>query len=101
MPVSFPADLVHVHVHVFCAISWCVTCLFIQALFTTVQDFLKLEKIEYGGVKGNLLSEQTQGIFTEFNDHYKVFTDSAYDPLNLDDDVSRVSYSIFLLEVCS
>ena len=52
---------------------------------------MKLEKIEYGGVKGHLLSEQTQGIFTEFNDHYKVFTDSAYDPLDLDDDVSRIA----------
>lgn len=52
------------------------------------QDFLKLEKIEYGGVKGTMLSEVTLAMFGEFNDLFKTFTDSSYDPLDLTDDVS-------------
>ena len=57
------------------------------------QDFLKLEKIEYGGVKGTMLSEVTLAMFGEFNDLFKVFTDSSYDLLDLTDDVS-VAYDV-------
>ena len=60
-----------------------------QELFDIAADFLKLEKVEYGGVKGTMLSEVTEGMFAEFNDLYKTFTDSSYDPLDLSDDVRK------------
>ena len=69
-----------------------------QELFLTVQDFLKLEKVEYGGVKGTMLSEVTEGMFAEFNDLYKTFTDSSYDPLDLSDDV-RITFIDTLIVV--
>ena len=52
------------------------------------QDLQTVEKIEYGGVKETMLSEVTLAMFGEFNDLFKVFTDSSYDPLDLTDDVS-------------
>ena len=54
-----------------------------------MHDFLKLEKIEYGGIKGNQLSQVTEGIFNEFQEHFKTFTESTYNPLDLEDDVRR------------
>ena len=66
----------------------------------TVQDFLKLEKVEYGGVKGTMLSEVTEGMFAEFNDLYKTFTDSSYDPLDLSDDVRMTSTDTLIIVLC-
>ena len=65
----------------------------------TVQDFLKLEKVEYGGVKGTMLSEVTEGMFAEFNDLYKTFTDSSYDPLDLSDDVRIALTNTFVVSL--
>ena len=43
-----------------------------------------------------MLSEVTEGMFAEFNDLYKTFTESSYDPLDLSDDVSGiVLYPVF------
>ena len=61
-------------------------------------EFLKLEKIEFGGIKGKMLSEQTQQIFEEFNDLYKIFSESSYDCMDLNNEVSRacVFYSFLM-----
>ena len=61
---------------------------FFQELFETCMEFMKLEKIEYGGVKGKPLSTLTVQIFDEFNEKYKHFTEVTYDPLDPQDDVS-------------
>ena len=60
-----------------------------------MHDFLKLEKIEYGGIKGNQLSQVTEGIFNEFQEHFKIFTESTYNPLDLEDDVRRRAIILF------
>ena len=48
---------------------------------------MKLEKIEYGGIKGNQLSQATESIFQEFQELFKIFTESTYSPLDLEDEV--------------
>ena len=50
-----------------------------------------MEKIEFGGIKGKVLSAQTVQIFDEFNELYKVFQEFTGDPL---DPKEPVSYHI-------
>lgn len=56
----------------------------------TATEFLKLEKIEFGGIKGVVLTLQVQQLFEEFNDKYKVFSERTYDCM---DPASNVSMS--------
>ena len=60
----------------------------LQELFETSTEFLKLEKIEFGGMKGKVLSVQTVQIFEEFSELYKVFIEFSGDPLDPLDTVS-------------
>ena len=59
-----------------------------QELFEIHAEFTKLEKIEFTGIKGKMLSSQTMQIFDDFNELYKKFTFITYDPLNPEDVVS-------------
>lgn len=54
----------------------------------TALEFMKLEKVELGGIKGKVLSQQVVNIFEEFQNHYKVFTEASYDCLDPNDPVS-------------
>jgi dynein heavy chain len=54
----------------------------VQELMETALEFMKLEKIEIGGIKGKVLSQQVVQIFDEFNEEYKVFTERTYDSLD-------------------
>lgn len=72
----------------------------------TALEFLKLEKIELGGIKGKLLSQQVVKLFEEFNEVYGTFTTRSYDPLDPGNPVSTEDvyymlllsfYSLFLL----
>ena len=60
-------------------------------------EFLKLEKIEFGGIKGKMLSTQTVQIFDEFNELYKVFTERSYDALDPQD---MVGVTVDELSLC-
>ena len=51
---------------------------------------MKLEKVEFGGVKGRVLSQLVQNIFFEFQEMFKVFADRTYNPLNPEDKVCTV-----------
>lgn len=44
---------------------------------------MKLEKIQFGGSKGQTLVEMVEQVFSEFTDNVKTFTNSSYDPMNL------------------
>lgn len=66
-----------------------MVCSPLQELFEVVIEFLKLEKIEFGGMKGKMLSAQTVQIFEEFNELYKVFTERSYDALDPQDQVGK------------
>ena len=53
----------------------------------TCMDFLRLEKIGYGGIKGHMLTELTDALYREFQDQYHVFAESSYNCLNIADKV--------------
>ncbi|GFR90124.1 dynein heavy chain 17, axonemal, partial [Elysia marginata] len=54
-------------------------------LMDTYVNFMKLEKVELGGIKGNMLGEQVIDIFQEFDEAFKLFTESKYNPLDSSD----------------
>ncbi|XP_076453714.1 LOW QUALITY PROTEIN: dynein beta chain, ciliary-like [Babylonia areolata] len=56
----------------------------VRDLMDTALEFMKLEKIELGGVQGKSLSAQVVGIFEEFQEYYKVFAEGTYDSLDPD-----------------
>ena len=51
-------------------------------------EFMKLEKIEYSGIKGKILSAETVNVFEEFNEFFKGLQEVSYDVLDPLDDVS-------------
>uniref|UniRef100_A0A8C4L5T0 Dynein axonemal heavy chain 17 n=1 Tax=Equus asinus asinus TaxID=83772 RepID=A0A8C4L5T0_EQUAS len=54
----------------------------IEDLYKTAIEFLKLEKIELGGVRGNILGSLVTQIYDEVFELVKVFADCKYDPLD-------------------
>ncbi len=54
----------------------------IRDLFRIAMDFLRLEKVEIGGVKGKALSTRVVKIFEEFKDEFEKFSNKKYDPLD-------------------
>nr|XP_008523107.1 PREDICTED: dynein heavy chain 17, axonemal [Equus przewalskii]XP_008523108.1 PREDICTED: dynein heavy chain 17, axonemal [Equus przewalskii] len=54
----------------------------IEDLYKTAIEFLKLEKIELGGVRGNILGSLVTHIYDEVFELVKVFADCKYDPLD-------------------
>uniref|UniRef100_A0A803SVB7 Dynein axonemal heavy chain 17 n=1 Tax=Anolis carolinensis TaxID=28377 RepID=A0A803SVB7_ANOCA len=55
----------------------------VHDLLTTVLDIEKLEKLEFSGIKGKFLSQQVLGMHEEFQEAYKVFSESTYDCLDI------------------
>ncbi|XP_067164604.1 dynein axonemal heavy chain 9 [Apteryx mantelli] len=55
----------------------------IEDLLATALDLMKLEKIEFSGIKGKALSQQVLGMYEEFQEAYKVFAERTYDCLDL------------------
>ena len=53
-------------------------------------NFMKLEKVEFGGIKGNSLGEDVIVNFQEFDEAFKLFTESKYNPLDASDPVSGI-----------
>lgn len=54
----------------------------LKELFTSATDFLKLEKIEIGGLRGRIFSEDIHCMNEEFHESWKVLQESKYDPLD-------------------
>uniref|UniRef100_A0A8C4YFM3 Dynein axonemal heavy chain 11 n=1 Tax=Gopherus evgoodei TaxID=1825980 RepID=A0A8C4YFM3_9SAUR len=52
----------------------------IEDIFVVMLEFQKLEKLEFGGVKGKTLSEQIYRMNEEFIESCKVFKEKTYDP---------------------
>ncbi|XP_070335949.1 dynein axonemal heavy chain 17 isoform X2 [Odocoileus virginianus] len=67
----------------------------IEELYKTAIEFLKLEKIELGGVRGNLLGSQVAQIYDEVFELVKVFADCKYDPLDPGDSSFDDDYADF------
>ncbi|KAM6050968.1 dynein axonemal heavy chain 9-like [Chlamydotis macqueenii] len=55
----------------------------VEGLLTTALDLMKLEKIEFSGIKGKALGQQVLDMYEEFQEAYKVFAERTYDCLDL------------------
>ncbi len=49
--------------------------------------FLRMEKMQFGGVKGEILSDMGVKMFEEFQEVMNSFQGRAGDPLNIDNNV--------------
>ncbi|KAM4843232.1 dynein axonemal heavy chain 17 [Thomomys bottae] len=67
----------------------------IEELYKTAIEFLKLEKIELGGVRGNILGNLVTQIYDEVFELVKVFAECKYDPLDPGDSSFDDDYADF------
>lgn len=58
-------------------------------------EFLKLEKVEIGGLKGRTLSTKITNIFIDFNQHFSSFSAKTYDVLDPDDSKFMQDFEVF------
>ena len=49
---------------------------------------MKLEKMEFGGIKGRCLSDMVVQIFNEFQEQINKFSNSTYNPLDVSNKAS-------------
>ena len=63
-----------------------------QEYFHLVVEFNKLEKVEYGGSKGQTFSEKTEQMFTSFVELTQRIQQKSCDPLDTASDVSYKSF---------
>ena len=70
---------------------------YVQEYFQIVIEFLKLEKVEFGGLRGRGLSEKVQEMFTDFSDMVNQLSTKSYDPL---DPFNKVTAIWANLSVC-
>jgi len=75
--------------------AWFSLRLFLQCFFDTILEFMKLEKVEIGGLKGRLLSSKVIAVFAEFNEHLTMFGSKTYDALDPEDPAFELDYADF------
>ena len=54
----------------------------VKQFFDTAQQFLKLEKVEIGGIRGKALTTSINKVHEEFDGLYGIFAQRSYDSLN-------------------
>lgn len=59
-----------------------------QELFIAATDFLKLEKVEIGGFRGKIFSEEVHIVNEESSEIWRMLQESKFDPLDYTDAVS-------------
>ena len=62
-------------------------------------EFLKLEKVEIGGLKGRLLGTKVSGVLSQFHETFAVFGGISYDPLDPDDENFVKDCTLFMEKV--
>ncbi|XP_062482469.1 dynein axonemal heavy chain 17 isoform X3 [Pezoporus occidentalis] len=67
----------------------------IEDLYQTAIEFLKLEKAELGGVKGNILGTQVFQIYNEVAEIIKDFSDCKYDSLDPTEEQLNTDFAEF------
>lgn len=67
----------------------------IQWFFDTVVEFTKLERIEFSGLKGRLLSARITEIYSDFNEQFSLFSSKTYDVLEPEDERFEIDYEQF------
>ncbi|XP_075760265.1 dynein axonemal heavy chain 17 isoform X2 [Pelodiscus sinensis] len=71
----------------------------IEELYVTAIEFLKLEKIELGGVRGSILGSLVFQIYEEVSELIKVFADCKYDPLDPADEEFDEDFAEFQTKI--
>ncbi|XP_078510049.1 dynein axonemal heavy chain 17 isoform X2 [Lissotriton helveticus] len=71
----------------------------IEELYFTAVEFLKLEKIEMGGVRGKALGSLVNQIYEEFLELLVIFADCKYDPLDPGQQNFYQDYQVFQTKV--
>ncbi|XP_015272477.1 PREDICTED: dynein heavy chain 17, axonemal [Gekko japonicus] len=71
----------------------------VEELYVTSIEFLKLEKIELGGVRGNILGSQVVQIYEEVLEFIKVFAECKYDPLDPADEQFVEDFADFQIKI--
>ncbi|KAH0629389.1 hypothetical protein JD844_011440 [Phrynosoma platyrhinos] len=72
---------------------------FFKELYMTAIEFLKLEKIELGGVRGNILGSLVVQIYEEVLEYVKVFAECKYDPLDPADEQFDEDFADFQIKI--
>ncbi|ROT70436.1 putative dynein beta chain, ciliary-like [Penaeus vannamei] len=54
----------------------------IKEIFDIAKEFLKIEKVEFGGPKGKVLGASVSAVYSEFNEAYTAFSIRTYDCLD-------------------
>ncbi|XP_008068583.1 dynein heavy chain 17, axonemal [Carlito syrichta] len=90
VPWEFPSSLVFSRMN-----SFFHRIQTIEDLYKTAIEFLKLEKIELGGVRGNILGKLVTQIYDEVFELVKVFAECKYDPLDPGDPSFDYDYADF------
>lgn len=70
-----------------------------QSLFDTVQDYLKLERIEIAGLKGKSLLTMVENIYEEFLKLYQHFAELPYEVLTPEEEEFSQDLQKFFKEV--
>lgn len=60
-------------------------------------DIQRMEKLEFGGLKGKLYSEQAAQMYNEFIHHCQALQHSDNNPLDIDTQVKHFSFALMLL----
>ena len=67
----------------------------VKQFFDTAQQFLKLEKVEIGGIRGKALTTSINKVHEEFDGLYGIFAQRSYDSLNPKDKGFLKDYAKF------
>lgn len=67
----------------------------VSSILFSALEFNKLEKVEFGGLRGRLLSQKCGEVFEEFKTHYTLFSNIQYDILSPEDREIDADYENF------
>ncbi|XP_036372722.1 dynein heavy chain 9, axonemal [Megalops cyprinoides] len=71
----------------------------VEDLLLTALDMMKLEKVEFGGIRGKMLSQQVQCMHEEFLEAYKIFSEKSYDCLDTSNEEFKADVCEFKCKV--
>ncbi|KAM9783033.1 dynein axonemal heavy chain 11 [Neosynchiropus ocellatus] len=71
----------------------------LEDLFKIMVDYQRMEKLEFGGVKGRFYSEKVTQMYAEFNDHCLIFKHGDYGPLDCESEEFETKYKEFRVKI--
>ena len=87
--------------YMYCTMCPLILSVILQDFFRCVLEFLKLEKIEFGGMQGKHLSELVQQMFTNFQELMNHLSNKNYNPLVIDNEVHVQYIHVVMYMYCT